>query len=46
LISSAFLYPNGLAGTDFFEEVDFEIQSNGKVALKEIIPFNVSEEGE
>lgn len=38
-ISTAFMYPIGLEGTDFFEEVLFDIQSDGKVVLKDIIDY-------
>jgi hypothetical protein len=36
IIHSAFMYPNGLEGTDFFESVLFEISARGKVKLIEI----------
>jgi hypothetical protein len=39
LLSSFFLYPHGLAGTDFFETILFEITLNGKVNFKKIIPY-------
>jgi hypothetical protein len=36
LIHSAFMFPSGLGGSDFFEDVLFEITSRGKVIFKEI----------
>jgi hypothetical protein len=39
LIQAAFMYPRGLGGTDFFEDVLFEITSKGKVVFKELIYY-------
>lgn len=38
-IRSAFMYPSGLGGTDFFETVLFEISLDGKVKLIKVIPY-------
>jgi len=39
IIRSAFMYPSGMGGTDFFETVLFEISANGKVKLNKVIPY-------
>jgi hypothetical protein len=43
LINAAFLYPRGMGGTDFFDEILFEISMAGRVKLKKIIPYKPPE---
>lgn len=37
LIQAFFLYPNSLLGTNFLEELRFEMTMNGKVSFKEVV---------
>jgi hypothetical protein len=39
IIRSAFMYPSGLGGTDFFETILFEISPDGNVKLNKVIPY-------
>ena len=39
LIHAAFMYPQGMGGTDFFEDVFFDISVEGKVEFKKLILY-------
>jgi hypothetical protein len=39
LIHAAFMYPRGLGGTDFFDDVLFDVTSKGKLVFKEILEY-------
>jgi len=39
MIHAAFMYPRGLLGTDFYDDVFFELTLDGKVIFIKIVPY-------
>jgi len=40
LMKCVFAFPSSIFGTDFFEEIDFNISAKGEATFKEVIPFD------